>query len=309
MPADGATANYAFVLPEVGASPDSWGSKLNANWASLDGLLFNNGLDPGAGGGTTVGSLPLSGGTLTGPLGLQNNPPSSAGNMTLGYAGGLPGIGFDSTRNISIGSAGNFNFNGPGGDLATVEQPSGNFSIKGTLYVGNVRSFWMGLDPNTGNAPTIQFDSTHWVEIGSGGAYNFYYNNTIMWALGTNGDLTLTTGTAWKPGGGVWAAYSDARIKEVTGDYTRGLADVLMLEPRHYRYRGNDDREHPTDRDYVGLIAQEVEDHWPELVRRVKGTIDGEPVDDMRVLDTSELVYALVRSIQALHKRLRTLER
>jgi len=37
--ADGITINYEFVQPEVGASQDTWGAKLNANWASIDNEL------------------------------------------------------------------------------------------------------------------------------------------------------------------------------------------------------------------------------------------------------------------------------
>ena len=37
--ADGTTTNYAFVTPEVGASADSWGTKLNQNWSDLDAYL------------------------------------------------------------------------------------------------------------------------------------------------------------------------------------------------------------------------------------------------------------------------------
>ena len=37
--ADTTTATYTFTLPEIGASEDTWGTKLNANWTALDALL------------------------------------------------------------------------------------------------------------------------------------------------------------------------------------------------------------------------------------------------------------------------------
>mgnify|MGYP000102924419 CR=1 FL=1 len=37
--ADGSTTTYSFTLPEVGASEDSWGTKLNANWSLAGDLL------------------------------------------------------------------------------------------------------------------------------------------------------------------------------------------------------------------------------------------------------------------------------
>lgn len=37
--ADGATSNLAFILPEVGASTSTWGTKVNANFTQIDGLF------------------------------------------------------------------------------------------------------------------------------------------------------------------------------------------------------------------------------------------------------------------------------
>jgi len=54
--ADGTTTYYTFTKPEVGASEDTWGTKLNANWDALDTLL---------GGVTNVEFAILDGATIT----------------------------------------------------------------------------------------------------------------------------------------------------------------------------------------------------------------------------------------------------
>jgi len=41
--ADATTTTYSFTKPEVNASADIWGTKLNANWDSVDDLLMSAG--------------------------------------------------------------------------------------------------------------------------------------------------------------------------------------------------------------------------------------------------------------------------
>lgn len=50
--ADAFTTTLNFTLPEVGASEDTWGTKLNANWSALDALFGGTGELTVAAGGT-----------------------------------------------------------------------------------------------------------------------------------------------------------------------------------------------------------------------------------------------------------------
>jgi hypothetical protein len=73
-------------------------------------------------------------------------------------------------------------------------------------------------------------------------------------------------GTADKPGGGSWGVFSDRRLKNLNGDYTSGLEQVLKIRPVRYRYK-NDNALGIKDRDeHVGLVAQEVQQVIPEAV-------------------------------------------
>ena len=140
------------------------------------------------------------------------------------------------------------------------------------------------------------------------------------------GALLCTWGA--KPGGGEWASLSDARIKTVHGDYTRGLADVTQLHPVLYNYIGNDSRtadvtpnartggvpynesetKNATDKTFAGLIAQEAELVMPEMVTQREGYVDGVLVTDMRDLDTTPLLFAMINAIKELKARIEVLE-
>jgi hypothetical protein len=141
------------------------------------------------------------------------------------------------------------------------------------------------------------------------------------------------SGTAIKAGGGSWTAPSDDRIKTVQDDYTSGLDEVLQLRPVVYTYKGNDTptanftkrgsvQQHtgaapyPASAHYnpakdqtpfVGFIAQELEQIFPGMVRQREGFIDGEKVTDLRDVDVSSLIYALVNAVKTLKAEIDTL--
>jgi len=80
-------------------------------------------------------------------------------------------------------------------------------------------------------------------------------------------DSKLTVnGTVDKPGGGSWGTFSDIRLKNVQGTYTRGLDDLMKLDPVMYQYKTDNALGLPSDLQHVGLVAQDVQKAVPEAV-------------------------------------------
>ena len=181
----------------------------------------------------------------------------------------------------------------------------------------------------------------------SGGNLLFFQTCTAVGApvatkmnLDASGNVTVTAG-GWKPGGGPWSDTSDARIKNVVGDYDNGLASILTLNPVRFTFKGNEthadmppsnfsvpqqDVEEDKStvvvpyansphhgaatngKEYVGLIAQDCEAAFPEMVSQRTAMIDGQPVTDMRDLDTTPLMFALINAVKEMAARIEALE-
>ena len=246
--------------------------------------------------------LPLSGGTLTGPLFGTAAQFSSAVTVN----GNL-----NAAANILVTSNGKIDINASTGNYS-MHTFSQNGATVGQVYANNTTN-------------------------------DFFIQNVITTTAlilnSPSGAFTSTSGTAYKPGGGSWTDNSDARIKTVQSDYSAGLDEVLQLRPVVYSFKGNDtpgpdvnaalgladDQPKPNATQapypgsyhfkdasnatlFVGLIAQEVEVVFPEMVKQHEGYIDGAKVTDLRDVDTSALIFALVNAVKTLASRLTALE-
>ncbi len=125
---------------------------------------------------------------------------------------------------------------------------------------------------------------------GGGGCYNLAASSLLF-------DF-VSNGQAYKPGGGSWAAISDARLKEDIHPYTRGLAELRALRPVRYKYK----KEYwaASDRHFTGLIAQEVQDVVPEMVHPYKFQAIGDKLIDVLAVDPSDLTYMLINAVKEL---------
>jgi hypothetical protein len=123
---------------------------------------------------------------------------------------------------------------------------------------------------------------------------------------------------ALKAGGGPWTDSSDERIKTITADYERGLDETLRLHPVVYRFKGNDTTiaggasPHAamaaSGQEFVGFVAQELEQVCPDMVTKVAGYLDGAAVSDLRQVNVGNLVFLLVNAVKTLAARVSALE-
>ena len=87
----------------------------------------------------------------------------------------------------------------------------------------------------------------------------------VLDVVGTAG---LSTGTAW-------TNTSDIRLKNILGDYERGLADIMKLHSVRFHYKKGNPAELPSDQPMIGFIAQEVQPVFPEAIHtRDDGYLD-----------------------------------
>jgi hypothetical protein len=224
--------------------------------------------------------LPLSGGTLTGNLIGTNISAGGAMFAATGFSCNSTIVGYIETRTTALNSSGD-------AIVSFYDQVPTRRGYIGYLHGSTNVSF---------------INDTSGARLDLVGGVNY---------LSTNA-------SAQKPGGGPWLDSSDARIKNVLEDYTPGLDEILELQPKIFTYKGNDTQEengesvHKTvaeqNKEFVGLIAQDVEPVLPGMVLKSGGYIDGVRVDDLRTLDSSELIYALVNAVKTLTARIEQLE-
>ena len=90
------------------------------------------------------------------------------------------------------------------------------------------------------------------------------------------------------------AVSSDARLKNVSGDSTAGLAEINKIEVKNFTYK-KDEKKTP----HVGVIAQQLQKVFPNSV--IKGD------DGYLKIKTEEIFYAMVNSIKELCAKIQDL--
>lgn len=139
-----------------------------------------------------------------------------------------------------------------------------------------------------------------------------------------NGDVGFNTGaptanlsvngTANKTGGGTWAVFSDRRLKKDITKFTEGLDFIQQVRTVNFSYNDKmteiwGENPRTKGRVYQGVIAQELQEIAPDMVREVNPESENNPEDADYVatttkgetfleVDPNKFTYALINAVQ-----------
>jgi hypothetical protein len=203
------------------------------------------------------------------------------------------------TERMRITSGGNVVI---GGTTAQNNASSrGNLTINGTTSILN-------LSISDTNGGYLYHGGTDMLLVNAkNGAQLFYTNDTERMKILANG-ITLiysvysqTSGAAANvivgSDGNLFRSTSSLKYKKNVNDYTKGLAEVMQLRPVTY----NGINELDGDKQFAGLIAEEVKEILPEVVTLNE---NGEPEG----ISYTKIVPILIKAIQELWDEIKILK-
>jgi hypothetical protein len=306
------------------------------SWNGTNALLWVDGANQG---GLAIGTnYVLKGGdTMSGALAGPGYTASSGYIQTAGGAAYLTGSTVSASNVFSFtiatsGSEPRAYLSGQNIWAAYQIQAGDTILSNGNVRAGAtyVPDLYMHAD---GVATYFNFNATRYFN------YERLTGKLVYWGNGgraieyqDGGAMVMQTDQAWKPATNTWSVSSDERMKNIKGNYTKGLAEILTLNPIIYtvsdRFGGlysppladiGDDVEAPAEynnfqryidsqEEMIGMSAQEAEVVMPEMVVKCQAKINGEVVDDFRGLNTHALQYAMINAFKEVNQRLLALE-
>jgi hypothetical protein len=130
----------------------------------------------------------------------------------------------------------------------------------------------------------------------SGAVAEFYMGGTtggstqLFVRSGGSGGVRLDAGSTG------WVSASDIRLKDIEKPIENAVESLSTLQTVYYSWKDSEDKSL-----HLGLIAQEVEDVFPELVSESS-------IDEMKGVNYTELIPVLIKAIQELKAEIDSLK-
>ena len=125
---------------------------------------------------------------------------------------------------------------------------------------------------------------------------------TLDYALTVKGSMWVRD-HAYKNAPLSWESLSDIRVKNIDGPYEKGLDEIAALDVINFHYKKGTGLDLPTDVPISGVVAQELQEVFPEAVAH----LNDDP-DNYLTIGTDPLFWAMINAIKELKARVETLE-
>jgi len=196
----------------------------------------------------------------------------------------------------------------------------------------NAGGLGFGVQNNTGAglglSPRISFDnglgpattySNQWNIDNFGGSFRIFSAYANAFFISANGKigignfggfppvsaylLQLIADDAGKPLTNTWTISSDIRLKKDISPFTDGLEVVMNINPVRYHYNGLANL--PTDKEGIGIIAQEIQKVAPYTVGTYKTKLNQEDASETELLNFNShaLTFVTINAIKELNKQ------
>ncbi len=240
------------------------------------------------------------------------NNPGGSGNVCIGNEAGRSETGSNRLyiENSNADAANALIYGEFDNNILVFNTPNGYMEIQGAAADAKMKFGGNGGDihhissatamvfnsDNTGKAsqdPLFVFRATDYSNLSNYTNLMTIQNNGrvgIGNVINPNARLHVDADAA-KPGGGSWTSLSDRRFKQNIHPYTDGLDKVLAIRPVSYRY--NKASGYGTETEYVGVIAQELQEVAPYMV----SSYQREGTEYLNV-DNSAMLYMLINAVQ-----------
>lgn len=167
---------------------------------------------------------------------------------------------------------------------------------------------------NTGAVPVVQFSALHATATTEIVRPLFQWSSNLEdfmildeegnLGIGTTAparQLHLSTNSAGKPGNSEWDVVSDENYKTNIEPFEDGLSVIRQINPISYRYTG--ELGLPSDEDFIGVTAQQMQDIAPYTVGTIElADVDGS-VHQLLSYNGAALKYVIINALKELEER------
>ncbi len=151
------------------------------------------------------------------------------------------------------------------GNVGVGANPSYKLDVAGNLNLN--KGIVTGQAIMVNDAEALWYNGTYF-SWGFGSVYNYFADAVTIGTTASPGYKLVVYGSAAKSDGSSWSIISDKRLKNITGNYQKGLTQIIALQPVKFTYKEGNPRELSAENEHIGFIAQEVQKIFPEAVSK-----------------------------------------